>query len=171
MSKYKDMFIEESREHLKNINALLLNLEKQPDNQASINTLFREYHSIKGMAASMGYQPIMDLSHSMEDLLDAVRKIKIAVPKVSISLLFSGTDALETMVEDIALDKSIQNPYLDLLQQIRDNGNQLSSDSQIEPDEVISDTESEDIVDGIIIDDDSDEIEKFDEEDDKKKKF
>ena len=69
MSKYKGMFIEESQEHLKSVNDLLLTLEKHKDDESAIKTLFREYHSIKGMAASMGYDSVMEISHSMEDLL------------------------------------------------------------------------------------------------------
>jgi len=128
MSKYKGMFIEESREHLKNINSHILELEKDPSNQASINNLFREYHSIKGMAASMSYQPIMQLSHSLEDLLDVIRKKKIEIPASSISLIFSGTDALEGMIDDVSSDREIQYPSAELLQHIHDQENVLKQD-------------------------------------------
>ncbi|MBN2381642.1 Hpt domain-containing protein [bacterium] len=127
MSKYKGMFIEESREHLKNINALVLDLEKAPDNKASINTLFREFHSIKGMAASMGYSPIMEMSHSLEDLLDIARKKEVSLSKSALSVIFAGTDALESMVEDIAADREIQDPHQAMLEQVRHQEQTLKS--------------------------------------------
>lgn len=120
MSKYKGMFIEEAREHLKMITGLLLNLEKEPNNQEDISTLFREYHSIKGMAASMAYNPIMEISHSMEDLLDNIRKKKIKVAKQILSLLFSGSDLLENMINVIDADEELDNQMgSELLKQIR----------------------------------------------------
>lgn len=118
MSKYKGMFIEESHEHLKNIYSLLMELEKLSDDQATINNLFREYHSIKGMAASMGYSPITELSHSMEDLLDVIRKQELGMPAMALSVLFSGTDLLEVMVQQIEQDKELEENQ-DIIEKIR----------------------------------------------------
>ena len=58
MTRYKKIFMEESREHLSKLNQLALELEKDPGNMEVINTIFREAHSVKGMASSMGYDPI-----------------------------------------------------------------------------------------------------------------
>ncbi|HEX2769454.1 MAG TPA: Hpt domain-containing protein, partial [Geobacteraceae bacterium] len=74
MSQYKELFISESREHLHSMNELIVLLEKEADDREKIDSLFRVAHSIKGMAASMGYSDIADLAHKIEDLMDKVRK-------------------------------------------------------------------------------------------------
>jgi two-component system, chemotaxis family, sensor kinase CheA len=142
MSKYKGMFIDESREHLKNINELLMVLEKTPNSQSSISTLFREYHSLKGMAASMGYKAIQEISHSMEDLLDVIRKRDIPVPPFSLSLLFSGTDLLETMVEETAADRDISNPGSEILARIRLAESELKGEPFPEDSKTVQDQDS-----------------------------
>jgi two-component system chemotaxis sensor kinase CheA len=73
MSKYKKMFVDEAREHLGAAGQHLVALEKAPGDKALINELFRNAHSIKGMAASLGYEGIIDLSHTLEDFLDLYR--------------------------------------------------------------------------------------------------
>ena len=72
-SKYKALYLQETGEHLSGVEQGLLALEKNPDDTKTIDDLFRHYHSIKGMSASMGYEPIQQLSHRQEDLLDKVR--------------------------------------------------------------------------------------------------
>jgi len=135
MSKYKGMFIEESREHLKSINKLLLSLEKKQDDQSTINTLFREFHSIKGMAASMGYEPVMGVSHSIEDLLDVVRKQQIITPDEVMSLLFRSTDVLETMINEISDDKEFSDSGEELMSLIRKSEGELKIQDQSELDD------------------------------------
>ena len=53
MSKYRDLFISEAREHIQGINDCILVLEKDAVNTDGINELFRHAHSVKGIAASM----------------------------------------------------------------------------------------------------------------------
>lgn len=104
MSKYREMFLSETREHLDSMARLLVALEKAPGDRDGIDTLFREAHSVKGMAASMGYQGMTDLAHSMEDLLDGFRSGG-DVPAASIDRLLSGCDLLEGLLEDIAAER------------------------------------------------------------------
>ena len=75
-SQYKTLFLQEAEEHLKGISEELLKLENEPHAPSGIDNLFRHFHSIKGMAASMGYEAMAGFSHQLEDLLDAVRKKK-----------------------------------------------------------------------------------------------
>ncbi|MFH0925286.1 MAG: chemotaxis protein CheA [bacterium] len=103
MSKYKELFLSESQEHIQNINQLLISLENDPSNQDTVNNLFREAHSLKGMAASMQYDEIADLSHLLEDALSKVRdgKIKGNIKEL-IELIFEGIDILQKQIEDIS---------------------------------------------------------------------
>ncbi len=104
MSKYKGMFISETKEHLQTMNQLIVSLEKAPADQEHIEALFRVAHSVKGMAASMGYHDIADLSHRLEDMMDLFRKGELAVNADAVDLLFEGLDLLEAMVKGIEED-------------------------------------------------------------------
>jgi two-component system chemotaxis sensor kinase CheA len=104
MSKYREMFLSETREHLDSMARLLVALEKAPADQEGIDSLFRDAHSVKGMAASMGYQGMADLSHSMEDMLDRFRSGG-EVPASAVDRLLAGCDLLEGLLEDIAAER------------------------------------------------------------------
>ncbi len=104
MSKYRGMFLSETREHLSSMARLLVELEKNPADSEGIDTLFREAHSVKGMAASMGYARMTELAHALEDLLDGFRSSG-EVPTVAIDRLLAGCDLLEGLLEDIAADR------------------------------------------------------------------
>jgi two-component system chemotaxis sensor kinase CheA len=102
MSQYRDLFISESREYLGTVNQLLVGLEKNADDRETIDALFRVAHSIKGMAASMGYADITELAHKMEDLMDRVRKGTLVFNAGIADLLLAGADLLDAMVNDLA---------------------------------------------------------------------
>ncbi|MRR33289.1 chemotaxis protein CheA [bacterium] len=101
MSQYKDLFISEVRGHLRGMNETIVALEAAPGDREGINTLFRMAHSIKGMAASMGYGAMTDLAHKMEDLMDQVRKGVFVFDAGSADLLLEGADLLTEMVRDV----------------------------------------------------------------------
>lgn len=101
MSQYKELFISESREHLRSLNDLIVALEKDSRDKDNIDSLFRTAHSIKGMAASMGYGAIADLAHKMEDIMDRVRKGALAFDAGATDLLLEATDLLDVMISDV----------------------------------------------------------------------
>ncbi len=63
MNQYLEMFIEESKEHLQAINENLLELEKEPKSLDIVNVVFRSAHTLKGMAATMGFENMAHLTH------------------------------------------------------------------------------------------------------------
>ena len=69
MSQYLDVFLEECREHLVNLNEKLLELEKNPQDLSSLNEIFRAAHTLKGMSSTMGFNDMAVLTHHMEDVL------------------------------------------------------------------------------------------------------
>lgn len=71
--KHKDAFLNESVAHIKNMNAGLLKLEKNPDNLHPLFDVFRSMHTLKSMAATMNFTQMAQLCHVMEDALDAIR--------------------------------------------------------------------------------------------------
>lgn len=100
--QYLDMFIEESKEHLQSCSDNLLELEKNPDDLSIVNEIFRSAHTLKGMAATMGFEDLADLTHKMENVLDAIRNEKIAVNSDLLDIVFESVDDLEAMIMDIA---------------------------------------------------------------------
>ena len=101
LAKYRTIFIEESTEHFAEISRALLELEKDPQRVDSIDVIFRMAHSIKGMAASLGYDPITELAHKLEDRMQLVRAAGKIGPLEELSVLFRGLTALETMVATV----------------------------------------------------------------------
>lgn len=98
-SKYADLFLAESREHLKACNTSLLEWERHPAAVEPVDRLFRAIHTIKGMAATMGYMAVSQLAHSAENLLDALRHGRVAPTGPIFQLLFRAVDALGQGVE------------------------------------------------------------------------
>lgn len=68
--QYLDIFLDESQEHLQSINDFILKLEEDPSNLEYVHEIFRSAHTLKGMAATMGYDDIASLTHKMENVLD-----------------------------------------------------------------------------------------------------
>lgn len=102
LNQYLEMFIEESKEHLQACSKHLLELEKNPDNLTIVGEIFRSAHTLKGMAATMGYEDLADLTHKMENILDAIRNGKIKVTAEILDVVFESVDHLEQMVFHIA---------------------------------------------------------------------
>ena len=68
MSQYLNVFLEESKEHIRSLNESLLGLEKNPYDSAGLNEIFRAAHTLKGMSSTMGFNDLADLTHHMEML-------------------------------------------------------------------------------------------------------
>ena len=105
MSQYKELFVEEAQENLQGLNQALLQLEKEPSNVEPLNEIFRLAHTIKGMAATMGYDDMALLAHSIEDLLAELRQGTLEVEPQLFDLLFECLDALGTMLGDVVADR------------------------------------------------------------------
>lgn len=101
-SQYLDVFIEESADHLEVLYKQLLALEKQPKEKAVIEEIFRAAHTLKGMAATMGYTDLADVTHHLENVFDSIRYDKITVQSSMIDVLFDTVDYLNEIVEDIS---------------------------------------------------------------------
>ena len=107
VSKYKELFVNESREHLQCISRNLLILEKELENTAALNETFRTVHTLKSMAATMGCPEMEELSHDMESVLDMLRKGG-EIEKGTVDVLLECLKGLETFVEDVASGKTVK---------------------------------------------------------------
>ncbi len=95
VSQYLEIFLDETNEHLQNLNTQILSLEQDPENMDTINEIFRAAHSLKGMAGTMGYKRMQTLTHDMENVFSEVRNGNIKVNADMIDVLFQCLDALE----------------------------------------------------------------------------
>ena len=101
VSQYLEIFLDETKEHLQNLNTRILELEADPEGADTINEIFRAAHSLKGMAGTMGYKRMQTLTHDMENVFSEVRNGNIKVQPEMIDVLFQCLDALEEYTENI----------------------------------------------------------------------
>ena len=102
VSQYLEIFIDESKEHLQNLNTRILELEQEPGNMETINEIFRSAHTLKGMAGTMGYKRMQNLTHNMENVFSEVRNGAARINSTVVDALFQCLDALEEYVANIA---------------------------------------------------------------------
>ena len=101
VSQYLEIFLDETNEHLQNLNTQILLLEQDPGNMDTVNEIFRAAHSLKGMAGTMGYKRMQNLTHDMENVFSEVRNGNIIVKASMIDVLFQCLDALEEYTTNI----------------------------------------------------------------------
>lgn len=114
-SQYLSMFLEESMDNLQNLNESLLQLEQEPENIDKLNEIFRVAHTIKGMAATMGFNVMAELTHKMEDVLSKFRNGELKVTERVVTVLFQCLDTLETMVNNITEGNNEQVPIEEII--------------------------------------------------------
>lgn len=101
LSQYLEMFIDETKEHLQNLNDQVLILEAEPDNIDTINEIFRAAHSLKGMAGTMGFKRMQRLTHDMENVFSKIREGKMGVTPDLVDVVFKCLDAIEEYLDCI----------------------------------------------------------------------
>ena len=101
VSQYLEIFIDETKEHLQTLNTQILELEQNSENMDTINEVFRAAHSLKGMAGTMGYKRMQNLTHDMENVFSEVRNGHIKVNASMIDCLFQCLDALDEYLSNI----------------------------------------------------------------------
>ncbi len=110
------VFLAESEEHLHEMEEALIALENSPEDQESLQTIFRVVHTIKGNASCLGFQYLTNFTHVLEDMLDQLRKRQIPVATSLITLLLQSVDALREIIPDtVSGNESIQPAHSSLL--------------------------------------------------------
>ncbi len=133
VSQYLEIFLDETSEHLQNLNTQILLLEQEPDNMDTINEIFRAAHSLKGMAGTMGYKRMQTLTHDMENVFSEVRNGNIKVKAEMIDVLFQCLDALDeynTNIRETADEGTNDNEPL--IKQLNDIMNEGKEDTEEE---------------------------------------
>ena len=101
MSRYRELFVSEARGHLDTFNELIVHLEDEAGDKEAIDELFRHAHSLKGMAATMGYSSIASLAHKMEDQLSRVRSGEFLFAPELADLWLESADSLSEMISQV----------------------------------------------------------------------
>ncbi len=123
LSKYKSLYVLEVGEHLKDIEAALLSLEEGQPRPEVVAMLFRHFHSIKGMSASMGYGVISKVAHEIEEVLDGFRNRGEWPKGGDLDLFFEGFDALKSMVDMVDKGLPIRLDCASLVEGLKAVGN------------------------------------------------
>ena len=101
VSQYLSVFLDEAKEHIQSLNDNIMILEQDPEKEDCINEIFRSAHSMKGMAGTMGYTRMQNLTHDMEDVFSDVRGGKIKIKSADIDVLLQCLDAIQEYVDNI----------------------------------------------------------------------
>lgn len=104
-SQFIELFLTETKDHLSNIEKHILDIEKGNSESKTIDSLFRHYHSVKGMCASMGFTTMQKFAHVQEDLLDILRDNSMTPSKEHCKTLLECLDILNNMTDIIERDK------------------------------------------------------------------
>ncbi len=107
LSKYMSAFIEDCTEYVRKIGDGLLVLEKDPDDSEALNEIFRLTHTIKGTARILEVQPVAELAHATEEVIDALKEKKITCSKNLSDILFNGIDTITDMIGALASGQEI----------------------------------------------------------------
>lgn len=100
-SKYRELFFEETDEHLQNLNEQVMELENDPERVSILDEIFRSAHTLKGMAATMGYTTMAELTHKMENVFELLKTGKLAADEGIVTVIFDCLDMLSAIVEDL----------------------------------------------------------------------
>lgn len=91
-------FAPEAQEYIETIEALVLRLEKEPQDRDTIHQLFRTAHTLKGSAYTVGFQAIGDLTHHVEDVMGAVRDGRIQVMPGLTDIILRAVDVVRVLM-------------------------------------------------------------------------
>jgi two-component system chemotaxis sensor kinase CheA len=115
LGEFLEFYLLDSQEQIERLGAGLLQLEKEGGNIGLINDLFRSAHSLKGASGTMGFTPIVAMTHAAEDLLDRLRQGQINVSLEMIDILLAVTDRVKAMLAQVEQRQEITLGYDDLV--------------------------------------------------------
>ena len=95
-------FQAEASDHLGQIESAVLELEQNAASEEAINSLFRSFHTLKGVAGFLNLVPINRLAHEIEDLMDLVRSGKLEIFKEIVDLVLDSKDAIAALLSQIS---------------------------------------------------------------------
>lgn len=119
ISQYLSVFMDECREHLQTLNQSLLELEHDPENSSILDQIFRAAHTLKGASATMGFNKMSNLTHTMEDVLSKLRTKELTMTTEIVNTLFEAVDLLEILANKISEGKEEDIEIAGVVQALR----------------------------------------------------
>lgn len=110
MKEITNDFVQEALELLESLNENFIELEKHPENKEILNTIFRAAHTVKGSAGFLGFQNIVELAHSAENILNKLRQGEISLTSEMMDYLLNTMDILKSMIITVSETGSEGNP-------------------------------------------------------------
>ncbi|GAA0890549.1 chemotaxis protein CheA [Fulvivirga kasyanovii] len=107
-NEYKEIFLAEAVESHEELNRLITELEKRPDDKKSVDAIFRITHTLKGNASGMGFKTIADFAHVVEDIFSAIREKKLVLDDQIFSSLFKSIDVLGELIHAVKTGVNVQ---------------------------------------------------------------
>ncbi len=92
----------ESGEHLSTIESQLLTIEQDPTNMDALNSIFRAFHTIKGLAGFLEFSAVQESAHEVETLLDKARNRELVITPPVVDVILEGADHLKTWMQYIS---------------------------------------------------------------------
>ena len=125
---YQEMYVSEAQEHVETMNQALLKLEENPDGSENLDLIFRSAHTLKGMAATMGYEQTKELCRNIENVFEKIRKKESQLSTNLASALFKCLDVLQQMINDKSKKIDIES-FLKMLENPEEIEKQDSNES------------------------------------------
>lgn len=119
MSQYLNIFLDEADEQIQLMDENILLLEKNRDDLHILNLIFRAAHTIKGSSASMGFDKMAEVTHSLENVLDLLRQGRLEVTTEIIDLLLEGLDMMKELKGDITSGKDSELDVSVLIEKLK----------------------------------------------------
>jgi len=94
-------FLAEASESLEQLDQKFMDLEKQPNDPALLNDIFRSIHTIKGAAGFLGFQQMVDVTHCTEDVLNKLRKAEMFVTPGIMDAILQSVDLIKLLLNNI----------------------------------------------------------------------
>ena len=94
-------FLAEASESLEQLDQKFMDLEKQPGDTALLNDIFRSIHTIKGAAGFLGFQQMVDVTRSTEDVLNKLRKGEMRVTPGIMDAILQSVDLIRLLLNNI----------------------------------------------------------------------
>lgn len=101
INKYKEAYLNEAGSHIKIMNRVLVELEKDTANSKLLHEFFRSVHTLKSLSGTMRYDKSAALCHAMEDVLDAVRHNQLSLIMCA-DTLFESIDKLSAIIKELS---------------------------------------------------------------------
>ncbi|AND69463.1 histidine kinase [Dyella thiooxydans] len=114
-AELRDDFLVEAGELVERLGEQLVDLEATPQDAELLNAVFRAFHTVKGGAGFLNVEPMVQLCHHAEDLLNAARNGALLIDPPRMDALLEALDLLQAMMAALAAGQSMDMPPADLL--------------------------------------------------------